>query len=399
MQLSTRTTLTAALVLTMTGVAEAQQPVFTTPGMPQFRRARGQTDRFSSEFNPAIGAVLDGILDWLDTEGGESGLDAELRTLEVTLNGRVDPRWWAYAVVVASEEGFEIEEAAAQYTGFDSHTTVRAGRFFVDFGKQMQSHVHDLPYTERPGVLAEYLGAELPGVGVQIDHWWATSDTSALRASFGLFGDLEGGHEDDEEEVSPALLLPERKDVNELALTARVTQFLDVGERGIFQWGASARFLPEFALVDETNALDADSLSNTVAGLDLTYGTTSDDGLSGWTFSGEYLVQDGDLGASPNGTVTALDVLNDSVTGFYAWGERRFDRTHTVGVLYSQFEHPEADAPLDREITGYYTRNLSEFARLRFALSQLDSEENGDSTRFVVQLTTYFGPHAHGVNW
>jgi hypothetical protein len=397
------TTLLCAVALG--GHALAQEPAFTTPGMPVRAPAAGdtsgQTDRFSNTFNPAIGAVLDALFDWVDADSGEDGFDAEVRSFELSLNGRVDPNWWAYATVVADAEEIEVEEAAAHYTGFDSNTTLRFGRFFVDFGKQMQAHVHDLPYPDRPGVLDAYLGAELPGVGAEVDHWWATGDASALRASFGLFADLEGGHGhgEDEEGEGVEQTFAERKDLDAFALTARVTQFMDVGERGVFQWGLSARHLPEFGYVDEVNMLEATDLSNTVYGLDLTYGLDSEDGLSGWTFGGEYLVQSGDLSAAPDGGLTALEVLDGDVSGFYVWGERRFDVKQSAGVLFSSFEHPEAGAPTEDEVTAYYTRYLSEFARLRFAASQLWSDEDGDSTRLLVQLTTYFGPHAHGVNW
>lgn len=387
-----------AALLCAAATATAQSPTYSTPGMPQ-RAGTGQTDRFSNEFNPAIGAVLDAFADWLDADGGEDGLDADVRSFEVTLNGRVDPSWWAYAVVVAADEEVEVEEAAAHYTGLDSRTTLRFGRFFADFGKQMQAHVHDLPYPDRPGVLAEYLGEELPGVGAQVDHWWPTGDASALRASFAVFADLETHGHGEAEPEGAEVALADRKDADELALTARLTQFLDVGANGVLQWGLSARHLPEFAFVDEANALEAEGLANTVVGLDLTFGLDAEDGLSGWTFGGEYLVQTGDLSAEANGGLTALDVLDDDVAGFYVWGERRFDQRHAAGLLFSQFEHPEADAPEDLEVTAYYTRNMTEFARLRFALSQLDSDEDGDATRALVQLTTYFGPHAHGVNW
>lgn len=387
------------------GPALAQQPAFTTPGMPVRPAAAGdgsgQTDRFTNTFNPAIGAVLDAVFDWVDADSGEDGFDAEVRSFELTFNGRVDPSWWAYATVVADTEEIEVEEAAAHYTGFDSNTTVRFGRFFVDFGKQMQAHTHDLPYPDRPGVLREYLGDELPGVGAEVDHWWATSDTSALRASFGLFADLEGGHGHGEEEEVEGVeqSFGDRKDLDAFALTARVTQFMDIGERSVFQWGLSGRYLPEFGYVDEVNMLEARELSNTVFGLDLTYGLDSEDGLSGWTFGGELLVQTGDLSAEADAGLTALEVFDDDVTGFYVWGERRFDAKHSAGVLFSSFEHPEPGAPTEDEVTAYYTRYMSEFARLRFAASQLWSDEDGDSTRLLVQLTTYFGPHAHGVNW
>jgi len=391
--------------LALGGQAFAQQPAFTTPGMP-VRQAvagdgTGQTDRFTNTFNPAIGAVLDAFLDWVDADSGEDGFDADVRSFELTFNGRVDPNWWAYAVVVADADEIELEEAAAHYTGLDSNTTLRFGRFFVDFGKQMQAHVHDLPYPDRPGVLRAYLGEELPGVGAEVDHWWATGDASALRASFGLFADLEGGHghgeEEDADEVEQSF--DDRKDLDAFALTARVTQFMDIGERSVFQWGLSGRYLPEFGYVDEANMLEAADLSNTVVGLDLTYGLDSDDGLSGWTFGAEYLLQTGDLSAELDAGLTALEVFDDDVSGFYVWGERRFDVKQSVGVLFSSFEHPEPGAPSEDEVTAYYTRNMSEYARLRFAASQLWSDEDGDSTRLLVQLTTYFGPHAHGVNW
>ncbi|MCP3919891.1 MAG: hypothetical protein GY711_30545 [bacterium] len=380
--------------------ASAQDSLFRTPGMPA-RASSGQTDRFSNEFNPAIGVVIDAIVDHLDTdvEMADDGFDATVRSFEASINGRVDPDWWLYATVVYADEDeeIELEEAASHFTGFDSNTTLRFGRFFADFGKQMQAHVHDLPYPERPGVLAEYLGDELPGTGAQIDHWWVSGDASTLRASFGVFADLERGHEDDD--AGTAVALDDRKDADELALSLRATQFMDVGETGVFQWGFSALHLADFAFEDEANGLTEDGLSNTVYGLDLTYGVDSEDGLSGWTFGGEYLIQSGDIGAETNGAATALEVLDDDVSGFYAWGERRFGAKSSAGILYGQLEHPEEGTPSDNEVTAYYTRNLSEYARLRFAVSQLDADDGGDETRLLIQLTTFAGPHAHGVNW
>ena len=99
----------------------------------------------------------------------------------------------------------------------------------------MQAHTHDLPTFERPGVLAEYLGEELSGTGIQADHWWVTGDESALRASVGLFGAFELEHEHNEagedhsDDEGPELALPGRKEIDEFGLTARVTQFMGCG--------------------------------------------------------------------------------------------------------------------------------------------------------------------------
>jgi hypothetical protein len=392
-----RAPLVATAAIALATPLGAQDNAFTTPGMP-VRASSGQTDRFSNEFNPALGAVIDAFVDYRDPDSGEHGFDAELRSFELSINGRIDPNWWAYAVAVASEEDVAVEEAAAHYTGLSSNTTLRFGRFFADFGKQMQAHVHDLPYLDRPGVLAEYLGEELAGVGAQADHWWATGSSSALRASLGVFAELEGGHHDAEGGGVEAQLA-DRRGLGDLAFTARVTQFMDVGEDAVFQWGASARHLADFTFVDEVNTLEAAELSNTVAGVDLTFGIDDESGLSGWTIGGEYLMAIGDVGAEPDGGLTALEVFDDEVGGFYAWGERRFDRSNTLGFLVGTFEHPEVETPSDSEYSLYFTRNMTEFARLRLQVTQFDSDEAGDETRVALQLTTFFGTHAHGVNW
>ena len=304
-----------------TGPLFAQGSGFQTPGMPIWA-ASGQVDRFTSDFNPAIGALIDGFGDYIDTdEDGEDGLDLYLRSFETTINGRVDPNWWGYAVVVYADEEVELEEAAVTYEGFDGNTTMRFGRFFVDFGKQMQAHIHDLPYPDRPGVLAEFLGEELPGVGVQLDHWWTTGESSALRASLGVFGEFElGGHgheEDDGDELETEL--PGRKDASELGLTGRVTQFMDAGKTGVFQWGASARHIGGYALADDASGASIEGLSTTTFGIDATYGFDSDDGLSGWTFGAEGLLATGDLGAEADGITGNLTAFDDDRSGYYVW--------------------------------------------------------------------------------
>ncbi|HRV81247.1 MAG TPA: hypothetical protein P5218_07425, partial [Planctomycetota bacterium] len=228
----------------LAGPLLAQGGAFQTPGMPA-RSASGQTDRFSSEFNPSLGGVIDSLLTWRSTDGSnDDGVQIALRSVEATMNAWVDPSTWAYVVVVASpDEGVNVEEAAVNYNGFGGHTSVRAGRFFVDFGKQMQAHEHDLATFERPAVLRAYLGEELGGDGVQFDDWFAAGDEGAIRYSLAIFDSLAPvvGSELDAS-------TSEYKDASNLAYTARLTGFHDAGERGVFQWGLSARGLPDFAL-------------------------------------------------------------------------------------------------------------------------------------------------------
>ena len=408
-----RTITTSLLLLTATPALaqhqhqhQHQHSDVRDPGMP-VRPAAGQTDRFSNEFNPAIGAVIDAVADHVDHDSGEEtdGLDLRLRTLELSANSWIDPDAWAYAVIIADEEEIELEEAAVHYVGFESNTTLRAGRFFVDFGKQMQAHVHDLPYPNRPAVLREYLGDELAGTGLQVDHWWAADDSSTVRASFGVFDSLAGGHRHggehgEEEEEGAEIHLPGRSDFGDLNLTLRLTGFHDVGKSGVLQWGLSTREVPEFAFELESSDFEAEGLTNNVLGADLTYGLTDETGVATWTFGTEVLLYAGDIGAEvddqgtpDDATDDTLSVLDGEAFGYYAWAEHGLDARNAIGVLFSNFEHPEEGAPDDSELTLYYTHHLSELSRLRFSLTQLDSHAGDDETALLVQFTNIIGPH------
>ena len=173
-------TLLPVSLLCLSSFALAQGPAFDSPGLsPYFTRS--QTNRFSNDFNPAIGFVIDSFADYLDQDGEDGGFDAELRILELNGSAFIDPSAWGYVAIVAAEGEIEIEEAAVEYLGFEGNTTIKAGRFFVDFGKQMQNHVEELRTLERPLVLREFLGEELSGTGVQVDHWIPLGETVPLR--------------------------------------------------------------------------------------------------------------------------------------------------------------------------------------------------------------------------
>ncbi len=401
-------------LLALTGVSAAQTPAFTTPGMPRVNT--GQTDRFSSEFNPAFGLVADLVGSYTEVEGsGADGIDLTLRTLEGTVNAYVDPRLWAYAVVVVEgEEEFELEEAAMQWIGWDSNATLRAGRFFVDFGKQMQAHVHDTQFVERPLALRTYLGSELAGTGVQFDNWFALGDETAVRYSFGVFESLVAGHDFPElggaelpSEAEP--LAAERPGLDELSVTGRITGFRDVGESGVLQLGSSARWLPEYSLaLDGNPGAQLDDLSNLVVGLDATYGWSNDRATRTWDIGGELLLFDGDLGGAVLDAGTPADTSDDTIAlfddaalGHYLWTQYGWNPTNRAGLLVSQVELPQAGLPQLAEYDLFFTHAFSEFSWLRLALRYTDAGAGAgvDELALVVQFTNVLGPHAHGLNW
>lgn len=413
---------TSILVLAcVPAFARAQQPAFTSPGMVQSPTppppaaaddtggdtgATGQTDRFDSAFNPAFSFVIDAVLDYLNTDDDaiDDGVGLELRILEFGAQAWVDPHAWAYFIGATDGEYVAVEEAAVLYMGLGGNTTIRAGRFFVDFGKQMQRHVHELRTLERPLVLRAYLGEEVAGDGLQYGSWAAVGDTTVVRWSVGTFASLvpEHGDEEDEDGGDLEVDVASQKDVDELNFTARLTALTDVGESGVLQFGASGRFIPEASV--ELNDSTQTGVESSVYGLDLTYGWTSDDALRKLTLGGEFLVNTGDtvalvddMGTDDTSDDSLLGFDDDVETGWYAFADWNWDRKHAVGVQYSAAEVGDAD---QSELELYYTRAFSEFHRLRLVASNFDSDtQDGDSYRFALQYTVTVGAHGHGLDW
>jgi hypothetical protein len=401
--------LTGALWLACAHSAQAQGTPFQTPGMPAtsmlgsaYGGNMGQTTRFSNEFNPAIGFAIDayGAYTYFNDapDSSQDGFTLKVRTLELTANAWVDPKAWAYITLASDGESLNLEEAAIHYLGIGGNTTLRAGRYFIDFGKQMQAHVHDLRTFDRPAVLSAYLGEEVHGDGLEFDNWFAAGETAAVRYSLGIFSDLLPEQFDGAGEgLSASVASPQK--FEDLNFTGRITGFEDVGDTGIAQIGASVRIIPQYSL--SGSGLEVNDLMSTVYGLDATYGWTDDTGLKKWTVGGEGLLLNGDAGGSFDmpASPTAIDIAKGNFWGFYAYVDYQWDRFNSLGVQYSGLQQPAVGKPDENVTTVYYTHNLSEFQRLRFEVDYEHLEQSSDSTRFLIQYTAFLGAHSHGINW
>jgi len=388
--------------------ASAQRAGLSSPGNTG-EAGLGQSTRYDNEFNPAISLALDLLYDWKEIEGSDQdGLKLDLRRVDLLLADWIDPNALAWVTIAYEEDELGLDEAAIEYVGLPGNHTLRGGRFFVDFGKQMQSHVESLRTIDRPLVLREFLGEELAGDGLQWDNWFAVGEATMVRYSLGAFADLSGGHHvhgaagTDE----PELHVDDRKRADELGFTGRLSALTEVGANGTLQLGASGRFLGDFAFEHEGSELEQSGQSNAVYGLDLTYAWVDDTGLKSWTGGGEFLLFDGDLGAElddggtpANAADDALDITRGSVSGAYIFADRAWNANESAGIQYSTIEEPRAGEPRAQEYDLYYTRQLSEYLRLRIGVGYTDREAGLDSTRVGIQLTGFIGPHGHGLNW
>ncbi len=161
-----------------------------------------QKKNILSVFNPAIGLVGETVLSYRSQGKKETGSDRPggydifQRSVELNVAASVDPFARGYAVINASadpvtgEATATVEEAAIQTTSLPWNLTLKAGRFFGEFGRLSYIHDHELPFVNRPLALDQYIGGESKTDGVQINFLLPIPHYVSLTAGVGdQFGD------------------------------------------------------------------------------------------------------------------------------------------------------------------------------------------------------------------
>src|SRR5712692_9077747 len=121
---------------------------------------------FSSQFNPAIGLILDSAFSYRQHEGN----NFDFRAAELGISASIDPFVRGYAIITGSPDGFDVEEAAIVTTSLPYNLTVKGGRFFADFGRLSKFHDHDLPFVNRPTALDRFIGGESQADGAEVSY-------------------------------------------------------------------------------------------------------------------------------------------------------------------------------------------------------------------------------------
>src|SRR5712692_1196818 len=121
---------------------------------------------FPSQFNPAIGLILDSAFSYRQHQGN----NFDFRAAELGISASVDPFVRGYAIITGSPDGFDVEEAAIVTTSLPYNLTVKGGRFFADFGRLSKFHDHDLPFVNRPTALDRFIGGESQADGAEVSY-------------------------------------------------------------------------------------------------------------------------------------------------------------------------------------------------------------------------------------
>jgi hypothetical protein len=93
------------------------------------------------------------------------------REIEVGFQSALDPYSMTKVFTAFSEEGVDVEEAYAYWSGLPGHFRLDVGKFRQQVGELNRWHLHALPEDEYPLVIQRYLGEEgLAAAGLSV-YW------------------------------------------------------------------------------------------------------------------------------------------------------------------------------------------------------------------------------------
>jgi hypothetical protein len=361
---------------------------------------------FPSQFNPAIGLILDNAFSYKEHERG----NFEFRAAEVGISANVDPFVRGYAILTGSPDGFNVEEAAIVTTSLPYNLTLKGGRFFADFGRLSKFHDHDLPFVNRPLALDNFVQGESQADGVEASVLVPIPQYLTLTA--GAYNKLGAGNDRADNTKS--------RDFSKFTYLGRAATFFTLNDANSVDLGTSYAYTPE---VEMDNGAERH-----LAGVDLTYRYTplSQAGYRGFIWGTEALYNQEDrpvggfptaastalLGATPlgfggrgTGPAPVLAAATDPMAplvfkrrdavGLYSYVEARLTRRFYPGFLFDYAQDIDHVAGDTLAYSPYLTVWLSEFQRLRLQYTRLEEPGNREN-QFFLQWTVILGSHVHG---
>ncbi len=386
--------------------------------------AEAQKQELLSKFNPAIGLVGESIGAYRSQPGRftnvlypqasprPGGGDFFQRSMELNIAASVDPFAKGYAVLNASadpvtgEATAAFEEAALMTTSLPYNLTLKAGRFFGEFGRLAYIHDHELPFVWRPLALDQYIGGEARTDGIQVN--WLLPLPHYVSLTAGL-GDSFGGTPND---------VGDFRQFTAFNFWGRGSTYFDLTPDIAIEPGFSWLFTPNEK--DRGGAFlqpNGDNLTERqrrLLGADfmVRYLPLRNNQFKSLTWGSEVLYSDNRYNATaPDGTL----LRNRDVPSYggYSYLAYRFHRQWTAGFEFEYVQNAQDKHQQTYEYSPYITWYLSHWneLRLQFTHTQpygkgvyegLDGESPAvvnslrPNNAVYLQWAWIIGSHAHG---
>jgi hypothetical protein len=311
-----------------------------------------------------------------------------MREVELDLRASVDPFVDAVAIISVGSEvpgqfDIEVEEFYAVIKSLPLPfwetpplgTKIKIGRFRTQFGLNNISHTHDLPQSDRPLVIEEFLGPDgMNANGISTTSFLPSPGDTALELTLQALG---GGSAN------------VAQDRNQLCYLANLNWFVPVADEHSLNVSAIAFY--------GVNS-EAEHHQDVVSSLDVLYkwkplrqGEYQSFLLGGQLFYGRHEFDD---------PVSGLGERTHPF-GYTVWAQYQLSAQLYGGVRWDQTDVLTNDHEQRRKVSPYFTWYTSEFFRARFTYEHTwsDNPVEAGLDSFFVELVVVFGAHPPEPFW
>ena len=336
---------------------------------------------FPSQFNPAIGFIIDTVGSYQEIGGG----NFELRQAEIGISASIDPFARGYAIINGNDDEIGVEEAAIVTTSLPYNLTLKGGRFFADFGRLSKFHDHDLPFTNRPIVLDEYVDGESQANGVELNYLAPIDPYMTL--TLGWYNKIGA----ENERVSNLAPRP----LNQFTYLLKPATFINLNDANSVDLGISWAYTPKLNSynVDGVEVL-TDGKARQLVDFEVTYRyiPLEEASYRSFVWGTEFLYN---RESYNDGTDIAPTFSGENAFGLYIYIEPRITRRLYPGFLFQWVEPIDGVGANTLAYSPYLTVWASEFQRIRLQYQYLDAP-GAHENQFFLQWTAILGSHVHG---
>lgn len=316
----------------------------------------------------------------------------QLTEAELGIQGYVYPNVKADAFITASPsegEAAQVEEAYLTYQGLRKGLNVNVGEKHVSFGRTNLLHNHSWLYTRQPLVINNFIAPEsLAGQGMNFSYLLPTKSNLFAQLDVGVWangtegepsGFSDGSIAPGEVSHGPGANLTDRFETARLWTGYPLTENSELELGGSWAGGKST----PGPSPQNPDVLRTDYVH--IKGVDMSYRHFGE-GSQRLLLRGEYFWRTG-----------TTDSSDARTTGYYLFGNYRWDKYGSVGLLYDWSQFPQAAAFHESAMSLILTKQFSEQYYLRLQAIHGYRPDCGSLNELWLQWVWGVGPHTHNM--
>ena len=304
----------------------------------------------------------------------------QLTEAELGIQGYVYPNVKADAFITASpseNEPAQVEEAYLTYLGLFKGLNVNIGEKHVPFGRTNLLHNHSWPYTRQPLAITNFVAPEsLAGQGANFSYLLPTNSNLFAQLDLGVWANGTEGEQSDLPDIvtGPGANLTDRFETARLWTGYPVSTNSELELGGSWAGGKSK---------EDPLTLQTDYVQ--LRGVDLSYRYFGE-GDKRLLLRGENFWRRG-----------TTDSDGAMATGYYLFGNYRWDKYGSVGLLYDWSEFSQATNLHESAMSLILTKQFSEQYYMRLQAIHGDRPDCGRYNELWLQWVWGVGPHTHNL--